>query len=170
MRVGGRCGPLLAAQAEGLGQGGDCGGVGEGEAEDHFFGAGLDVTRDQTGDLVGLADGESGGLLGRGAAMPSLDAVRRKAVSPEVLTFLAVGGAGYVVDVSVFNLLRSTVTFGAWDPSVARVLAVGVAMVGSGGVWARGFGFVALIFACVNIFGGFLVTQRMLAMYKKKAK
>ena len=36
--------------------------------------------------------------------------------------------------------------------------------------WARGFGFVALIFACVNIFGGFLVTQRMLAMYKKKAE
>jgi NAD(P) transhydrogenase subunit alpha len=29
-------------------------------------------------------------------------------------------------------------------------------------------GFVALILACVNIFGGFLVTQRMLAMYKKK--
>jgi NAD(P) transhydrogenase subunit alpha len=27
-----------------------------------------------------------------------------------------------------------------------------------------------LIFACVNIFGGFLVTQRMLAMYKKKVK
>jgi len=27
-----------------------------------------------------------------------------------------------------------------------------------------------LIFACVNIFGGFLVTQRMLAMYKKKTK
>jgi NAD(P) transhydrogenase subunit alpha len=29
-------------------------------------------------------------------------------------------------------------------------------------------GFFALILACVNIFGGFLVTQRMLAMYKKK--
>jgi len=29
-------------------------------------------------------------------------------------------------------------------------------------------GFVALILACVNIFGGFLVTARMLAMYKKK--
>ena len=29
-------------------------------------------------------------------------------------------------------------------------------------------GFVALILASVNIFGGFLVTQRMLAMYKKK--
>jgi NAD(P) transhydrogenase subunit alpha len=29
-------------------------------------------------------------------------------------------------------------------------------------------GFFALILACVNIFGGFLVTARMLAMYKKK--
>ena len=31
-------------------------------------------------------------------------------------------------------------------------------------------GFVALILASVTIFGGFLVTSRMLAMYKKKAK
>ena len=30
------------------------------------------------------------------------------------------------------------------------------------------FGFLAIIFAAVNIFGGFLVTQRMLQMYKKK--
>ena len=33
---------------------------------------------------------------------------------------------------------------------------------------AQVFGFFALIMASVNIFGGFLVTQRMLAMYKKK--
>ena len=32
------------------------------------------------------------------------------------------------------------------------------------------FGFVAIILAAVNIFGGFLVTQRMLKMYKKKKK
>ena len=32
------------------------------------------------------------------------------------------------------------------------------------------FGFLAIILAAVNIFGGFLVTQRMLAMYKKKKK
>ncbi|MGQ0742528.1 MAG: proton-translocating transhydrogenase family protein [Alphaproteobacteria bacterium] len=31
-------------------------------------------------------------------------------------------------------------------------------------------GFVALCLASVNIFGGFLVTQRMLSMYKKKEK
>ena len=64
---------------------------------------------------------------------------------------------------SVTNAISSVIVVGA-------LLAVGVALVGSGGVWARGFGFVALIFASVNIFGGFLVTQRMLAMYKKKTK
>ena len=32
------------------------------------------------------------------------------------------------------------------------------------------FGFMAIILAAVNIFGGFLVTQRMLQMYKKKRK
>ena len=32
------------------------------------------------------------------------------------------------------------------------------------------FGFLAIILAAVNIFGGFLVTERMLQMYKKKKK
>ena len=32
------------------------------------------------------------------------------------------------------------------------------------------FGFLAIILAAVNIFGGFLVTKRMLQMYKKKKK
>ena len=32
------------------------------------------------------------------------------------------------------------------------------------------FGFLAILLAAINIFGGFLVTQRMLAMYKKKKK
>ena len=32
------------------------------------------------------------------------------------------------------------------------------------------FGFLAIVLAAVNIFGGFLVTQRMLSMYKKKKK
>jgi len=35
---------------------------------------------------------------------------------------------------------------------------------------ANAFGFLAIILAAINIFGGFLVTQRMLAMYKKKKK
>ena len=32
------------------------------------------------------------------------------------------------------------------------------------------FGFLAIVLASINIFGGFLVTQRMLQMYKKKKK
>jgi NAD(P) transhydrogenase subunit alpha len=64
---------------------------------------------------------------------------------------------------SVTNAISSVIVVGA-------LLAVGVALAGNGGIWARGFGFIALVFASVNIFGGFLVTQRMLAMYKKKVK
>ena len=37
-------------------------------------------------------------------------------------------------------------------------------------LFSKGAGAVAAAFAAVNIFGGFLVTQRMLAMYKKKQK
>ena len=46
--------------------------------------------------------------------------------------------------------------------------AVGVSLVAAGSLLAKLFGFLALVMASVNIFGGFLVTQRMLAMYKKK--
>jgi putative flippase GtrA len=49
--------------------------------------------------------------------------------SREVLTFLAVGGIGYVVDLVAFNLLLSTPGLAGRDPSIARVLAVVVAMV-----------------------------------------
>ena len=64
---------------------------------------------------------------------------------------------------SVTNAISSVIVVGA-------LLAVGVSLVAddSGPVWARALGFIALILASVNIFGGFLVTQRMLAMYQKK--
>jgi NAD(P) transhydrogenase subunit alpha len=65
---------------------------------------------------------------------------------------------------SVTNAISSVVVVGA-------LLAVGVDIadqLDSGPTWARVFGFLALILASVNIFGGFLVTARMLAMYKKK--
>jgi len=63
------------------------------------------------------------------------------------------------------NAISSVIVVGA-------LLAVGVALVvnENGPLWARALGFVALIFASINIFGGFLVTQRMLAMYQKKKK
>jgi NAD(P) transhydrogenase subunit alpha len=60
---------------------------------------------------------------------------------------------------AVTNAISSVIVVGA-------LLAVGISASGL----ATGFGFVALMLASVNIFGGFLVTQRMLAMYKKKEK
>ncbi|WP_127521858.1 NAD(P) transhydrogenase subunit alpha [Mesorhizobium sp. Z1-4] len=60
---------------------------------------------------------------------------------------------------SVTNAISSVIVVGA-------LLAVGISASGL----ATGFGFIALVLASVNIFGGFLVTQRMLAMYKKKDK
>jgi NAD(P) transhydrogenase subunit alpha len=66
---------------------------------------------------------------------------------------------------SVTNAISSMIVVGA-------LLAVGVQLIGSesGPIIARVLGFIALVFASVNIFGGFLVTQRMLAMYQKKKK
>jgi H+-translocating NAD(P) transhydrogenase subunit alpha len=66
---------------------------------------------------------------------------------------------------SVTNAISSVIVVGA-------LLAVGVELVGgdNGPIWARGFGLIALVCASVNIFGGFLVTQRMLGMYQKKKK
>jgi H+-translocating NAD(P) transhydrogenase subunit alpha len=62
---------------------------------------------------------------------------------------------------AVTNAISSVIVVGA-------LLAAGVAAVGSGNLVAKIFGFLALIMASINIFGGFLVTSRMLAMYKKK--
>src|SRR6202162_2276761 len=66
---------------------------------------------------------------------------------------------------SVTNAISSVIVVGA-------LLAVGVTLVAddAGPIWARAFGFVALAFASVNIFGGFMVTQRMLAMFHRKQK
>jgi len=63
------------------------------------------------------------------------------------------------------NAISSVIVVGA-------LLAVGVALVANdnGPLWSRALGFFALVFASINIFGGFLVTQRMLGMYQKKKK
>jgi NAD(P) transhydrogenase subunit alpha len=65
---------------------------------------------------------------------------------------------------SVTNAISSVIVVGA-------LLSVGVDVStpgDDGSILARIFGFIALTLASVNIFGGFLVTERMLAMYKKK--
>ncbi len=61
---------------------------------------------------------------------------------------------------SVTNAISSVIVVGA-------LLSVGIQAAGAAATF---FGFIALVLAAVNIFGGFLVTQRMLAMYKKKER
>jgi NAD(P) transhydrogenase subunit alpha len=58
---------------------------------------------------------------------------------------------------AVTNAISSVIIVGA-------MLATGLATSG----WAMLFGFIAVTLASVNIFGGFVVTQRMLSMFKKK--
>jgi putative flippase GtrA len=53
----------------------------------------------------------------------------RRLTSREVVTFLVVGGTGYVVDVATFNVLLSVGPLADRDPVFARVVAVCVAMV-----------------------------------------
>ena len=68
---------------------------------------------------------------------------------------------------SVTNAISSVIVVGA-------LLAVAVETAGvadsDGHFIAKLLGLAALTMACVNIFGGFLVTQRMLGMYQKKKK
>ncbi|WP_428535139.1 NAD(P) transhydrogenase subunit alpha [Rhodopila sp.] len=58
---------------------------------------------------------------------------------------------------AVTNAISSVIIVGA-------MLATGLATSG----WAMLFGFIAVTLASVNIFGGFMVTQRMLSMFRRK--
>ena len=58
---------------------------------------------------------------------------------------------------AVTNAISSVIIVGA-------MLSTGLATSG----WAMAFGFIAVMLASVNIFGGFVVTQRMLSMFKRK--
>ena len=64
---------------------------------------------------------------------------------------------------SVTNAISAVIIVGA-------IVAMGTESTGISGIISKIVSFFALIFASINIFGGFLVTQRMLEMYKKKVK
>ena len=64
---------------------------------------------------------------------------------------------------SVTNAISAVIIVGA-------IVAMGTESTGVSGVISKIVSFFALIFASINIFGGFLVTQKMLEMYKKKVK
>ncbi len=83
-------------------------------------------------------------------------------------TFLMACFVGYYVVWNVTPALHSPLM--SVTNAISSVIVVGAMLatgLGTSG-WATGFGFIAVTLASVNIFGGFVVTQRMLSMFRKR--
>jgi NAD(P) transhydrogenase subunit alpha len=85
-----------------------------------------------------------------------------------VTVFVLTCFIGYYVVWSVTPALHSPLM--AVTNAISSVIIVGALIAAGPGDWnlSKIFGFIAVILASVNIFGGFIVTQRMLAMYRAK--
>jgi H+-translocating NAD(P) transhydrogenase subunit alpha len=82
--------------------------------------------------------------------------------------FLMACFVGYYVVWNVTPALHSPLM--AVTNAISSVIIVGAMLatgLGTSG-WSMAFGFIAVMLASVNIFGGFVVTQRMLSMFKRK--
>ena len=64
---------------------------------------------------------------------------------------------------AVTNAISSVIIVGA-------LIAAAAVTIGAGGTASKWLGLLAVVLASINIFGGFAVTARMLAMYKKKER
>ena len=90
-----------------------------------------------------------------------------------LITFLA-GFIGYELISKIPQTLHTPLM--SVTNAISSVIIVGAIIAGLAGNsdsifnTSSIFGFLAISLAAINIFGGFLVTQRMLAMYKKKKK
>ncbi len=121
-----------------------------------------DIVNQNAANLEGLADSASAvgsGITG-GAIDPFVFRLAIFVLSIFIGYFVvwSVTPALHTPLMAVTNAISSVIVVGA-------LLAVGIQAAG----YMSGFyGFIALVLASVNIFGGFMVTQRMLAMYKKK--
>src|ERR1700756_576417 len=97
----------------------------------------------------------------------------------------AVGGTPFVFELTVFVLAVFVGYYVVWrvtpalhsplmsvTNAVSSVIIVGALIAAGPGEmsFSKIMGFVAVTLASVNIFGGFIVTQRMLQMFKKKQK
>ena len=120
----------------------------------------------QYADQVATAAGDAAAAASGGAIDPFVFrlAIFALAIFVGYYVVWSVTPALHTPLMSVTNAISSVIVVGA-------LLSVGVdasSPADDGALYARIFGFIALVLACVNIFGGFLVTERMLAMYKKK--
>ena len=85
----------------------------------------------------------------------------------DLIIFVLAVFVGYYVVWSVTPALHTPLM--SVTNAISSVIIVGALIAtGAGGV-AAVFGFLAVVLAAVNIFGGFAVTERMLAMFKKRS-
>ena len=133
-----------------------------------------DLSR-QAGDLAAQAESLSEGLSGLAQEMAqmSTQVVEHAGLSPLVigLTVLVLAVfVGYHVVWSVTPALHSPL-MGVTNAISSVIIVGGLIAAGSGGGGVSDvMGFLAVTLASVNIFGGFLVTHRMLSMFKKKKR
>ena len=127
---------------------------------------------DRAGELAGQA----------GALARNLDLLAHQLTTVQT-TPAVVGGSPFVFELTVFVLAVFVGYYVVWrvtpalhsplmsvTNAISSVIVVG-ALIAAGplGVsFAKIMGFVAVTLAAVNIFGGFIVTQRMLLMFQKK--
>ncbi|KQX35517.1 NAD(P) transhydrogenase subunit alpha [Devosia sp. Root436] len=119
----------------------------------------MEATAEQTADVIGaVAHAAIGGAIDPFTFRLAIFVL---AIFVGYFVVWSVTPALHTPLMSVTNAISSVIVVGA-------LLAVGVQLAADANWVSKVFGFIALVFASVNIFGGFLVTQRMLAMYKKK--
>ncbi len=129
----------------------------------------------QAGDLAEQAQSLSEGLSGlaQEIAQSSTQVVEHAGLSPIVigLTVLVLAVfVGYHVVWSVTPALHSPL-MGVTNAISSVIIVGGLIAAGSGGGGVSDvMGFLAVTLASINIFGGFLVTHRMLSMFKKKKR
>ncbi len=117
-----------------------------------------------------------------GALANNLDLLARQLATAQTAPGVA-GGTSFVFELTVFVLAVFVGYYVVWrvtpalhsplmsvTNAISSVIIVG-ALIAAGPVgisFAKVMGFVAVTLAAVNIFGGFIVTQRMLQMFQRK--
>mgnify|MGYP001023903400 CR=1 FL=1 len=129
-------------------------------------------------DLANQARELSDAIAGLGQEASRLTAEAGASVAAHGTSPLVVGLTVFVLAVFVGYHVVWRVTPALHSPlmgvtnAISSVIVVGALIAaGSGGSsFSEAMGFLAVTLASVNIFGGFLVTHRMLSMFKKKKK
>jgi NAD(P) transhydrogenase subunit alpha len=87
-----------------------------------------------------------------------------------VFIFIISAFLGFELISKVPSQLHTPLMSGSNAISGITIVGAIVAAGAAGGEFATALGFLAVIFAMINVVGGYLVTDRMLAMFKKKKK